>query len=284
MEAMIRIGDLVAIMICAEYMKRYEGRGIVFQLMEESHKLLKADILFRDTIDEIVTTEGPGFGLEDPESLEIYDPGPLWIASTYYHERFGAQVVPRLTFDAAQYQGPTMDWGNYAVFHPLFDPPYNQPRGMDDIFVNEFCDKLLSALGDHAVVITDKPERIQSKIRTITTENLYDLAYLVGRSKVYLGGDTGFTHLAAAGRVKHLFALYGENYGRDFSTAFTDLCFSDLLHPFTAVGKYWGTGADTRPKCDPRETTLHFHLLGNNSLSLADMDSITKQIQGILSK
>jgi tetratricopeptide (TPR) repeat protein len=31
---MVRIGDLVALMICSEYMKQYEGRRIVFELMD----------------------------------------------------------------------------------------------------------------------------------------------------------------------------------------------------------------------------------------------------------
>jgi len=280
----IRIGDLVGLMICAEYMKRFEGRRIVFQLMDETHKNLKADVLFKDTIDEIVTDEGPNFGFGNPEGPEVYDPGNLWIASTFYHARHGGQVVPRLNLDPSQYQGPAMEWGTYAVFSPLFDPPYNKPRGMEETFVNELCEKLYGTLGERAIVITNQPEKIHSKIRTIASENLYDLVYLVGRSKVYLGGDTGFTHFAAAGRVKHLFALYGANHSRDFATAITDLCFSDTIHAFTAPGKYWGTGTDTRPKCDPVETSMHFHLLQDNRLPPAEVDTIVQQVQGILSK
>jgi hypothetical protein len=282
MEGVVRIGDLVALMICAEYLKRYEGRRILFQLMDETHKKLKADILFKDTIDQILHAEGPGYGLVDPSAPELYDPGPLWVAATHYHGMHGAQVVPRLCLDPAQYQGPDMAWDGYAVFHPLFDPPYNKARGMDEGFVNEFCDGLLGALGDRAVVITDHPEKIQSRIRTVASGNLFDLAYLIGKSKVYLGGDTGFTHLAAAGRVPHLFALYGANYARDFGSILTDLCYSELLHPFTPVGKYWGTGSDTRPKCDPAETALHFHLLQDNRLPAAGVDAILRQLQTIL--
>ncbi|MDR3540950.1 MAG: hypothetical protein P4L69_08340, partial [Desulfosporosinus sp.] len=172
---------------------------------------------------------------------------------------------------------------NYAVFSPLFHPPYNKPRGMNEAFVNEFCEKLYAALGERAIVITNEPGKIQSKIRTITSDNLYDLVYLIGKSKVYLGGDTGFTHLAAAGRVKHLFALYGPNSGPDFAAAITDLCFSDTIHAFTAPGKYWGTRVDTRPKCDPAETTMHFHLLQDNRLPEGDMEAIVQQVRGILS-
>jgi len=285
MEAVVRIGDLVGLMICAEYMKRFEGCRIVFQLIDKTHKNLKADVLFQSTIDQIVTFEGSNFGFEGSEGIEPYDPGNLWMASSYYHQRHGGLVLPRLSLDPAHYTGPEMAWGTYAVFSPLFDPSYNKPRGMEESFVNEFCEKLYAALGDRAIVITDQPQKINSKIRTITTDNLYDLAFLVGRSKVFLGGDTGFTHLAAAGRIHHLFALYGANYGPNFETAVAEeFCFSDLIPAFTAPGKYWGARVDTRPKCDPDETTLHFHLLQENRLPELEMDTIIKQVKDILGK
>ena len=278
----IRIGDLVGLMICAEYMKRYEGRRILFQLIDETHKNLKADVLFKNTIDEVLTVEGPALGLGDPAGPEVYDPGNLWIAATAYHARYEGQVVPRLCLDASRYQGPDLDWGNYVVFSPLFDPPYNEPRGMEETFVNELCDKLYGALGERAIVITDRPEKIHSRIRIIASDNLYDLVYLIGKAKIYLGGDTGFTHLAAAARVKNLFALYGANCLTNFSTILTELCFRDTIHALTAPGKYWGIGEDTRPKCDPSETTMHFHLLQDNRLPGPEMDTIIEQIQGIL--
>jgi tetratricopeptide (TPR) repeat protein len=281
---LVRIGDLVALMICAEYMKRYEGRRIIFQLMDKTHKSLKADVLFKNTIDQVVTVEGPDFGFGNPEGPAVYDPGSLWIATTFYHGRYGGQVIPRLHLDPSQYLGPEMEWGKYVVFSPLFDPPYNKPRGMDEAFVNELCDKLYSAVGERAIVITNQPERIYSKIRTISTDNLYDLVYLIGKSKVYLGGDTGFTHFAAAGRVEHLFALYGANYAQDFPSALTNLCFDDTIYAFTAPGKYWGANWDCRPKCDLSKTDLHFHTLQNNRLPMLELDSIIQQVQDILSE
>jgi hypothetical protein len=284
MQWIIRIGDLVALMICAEYMKQNEGRRIVFQLMDDTHKNLKADVLFKNTIDDIVTSEVPNLGLGGQEDHEVYDPGSLWVAATYYHERYGGQVIPRLFLDPSKYRGPEMECGTYAIFSPLFDPPYNKPRGMEETFVNELCDKLYRALGERAIVITNQPERIHSKIRIVTTDNLYDLVYLIGRSKVYIGGDTGFTHFAAAGRVEHLFALYGANYSHDFATAITNLCFDDTIYAFTAPGKYWGTGWDSRPKCDPADTTMHFHLLQGNRLSAVEVEALVQQVQGLFNE
>jgi len=281
-DVLVRMGDLVALMICAEYMKRHEHCRIVFQLMDETHKSLKADVLFRNTLDEVLTEEGPNCGLQNPKLPEIYDPGPLWIASTFYHGRFGGAILPKLNLDPDHYHGPKMDWGRYVVFHPLFDPPYNKPRGMEESFVNAFCDKLYKTLGERALVITDRPERIHSSIRVVTSRSLYDLVYLIGRAQVYLGGDTGFTHMAAVGRVSHLFALYGKDYGCDFPTAFANLCFDKLVNPFADWGKYWGTGMDTRPKCDSTETTMHFHLLEDNQLPLEAMDAIVQQIRSVL--
>lgn len=278
-EVGIRIGDLVALMVCAEYMKRFEGRRILFQLMSRTHQSLKADILFKSTIDGILTEEGPVYGLDNPDLPDIYDPGPLWMASTCYHQRHGAAVVPRLNLDPAHYHGPELAWGSYVVFHPLFDPPYNTPRGMDAAFVNAFCDRLTAALGERALVITDQPDRIRSKIRVVASDSLYDLAYVIGNARAYIGGDTGFTHLAAAGRVKDLVALYGPHFERTAREAFADVCFDDLVNPFASWGKYLGTPMDTRPKCDPEATRMHFHLLEDNRLEMSGMDRVIEQLR-----
>jgi len=281
-EIQLRIGDLVAMMLCAEYMKRHEGCHIAFQLIDGMHKSLKADVLFQNTLDEILTEEGPECGLLDREAPEIYDPGPLWVASTFYHERYGAEVVPRLNLDPAHYEGPEMDWGHYVLFSPLFDPPYNCARGMEEGFVNQFCDQLHGALGERLLVVTDRPEKIHSQARVLVTDKLYDLAYLIGKAKVYIGGDTGFTHLAAAARVEHLFAVYGSNYYQSFAKTSAELSFDDWVNPFAAWGKYWGAGQDLRPKCDLSETTLHFHVLENNRLPTSAMEAMVQEIRSLL--
>ncbi|HJV22380.1 MAG TPA: glycosyltransferase family 9 protein [Holophagaceae bacterium] len=281
-EWVIRMGDLVALMICAEQLKRVEGHRIAFQLMDEGHKALRADVLFKDTLDDILTTEGPGYGLEDPGAPELVDPGPLWIAATHHHGRHGGLVVPRLHFDPAVYQGPPLPEGPFVVFHPLFDPPYNKARGMDGTFVARLCRELERTCGDRLIVITDQPGRIPPGIRTVTSTRVYDLIYLLGHARVFIGGDTGFTHMAAAARVKHLFALYGEHYLQDFHTAFTRLVFKDAVLAFSAWGKYWGSGADTRPKCDPAETELHFQVLQGNGLPEAAVASLGREVAAFL--
>ncbi len=281
-ELVIRMGDLVAMMICAQYMKTFEGRSIVFQLMDETHKRMRADVLFRDLIDEVRTEEGPEMDFGNPAVPEVYDPGPLWVASTFYHQRHGGRVIPHLALDPAVYTGPPLPEGPYLVFHPLFDPAYNKPRGMHDAFVNAFCEKLHEAFGAQALVVTEQPERIQSNIRVIASDNLYDLAYIIGRATVHLGGDTGFTHLAAAARVPHLYALYGHNYTHDFSVDALDICKSDLVNPFAPWGKYWGTGFDCRPKHDPEATSLRVVILENNALSSLVTDSLLAEIRGPL--
>jgi hypothetical protein len=278
----IRIGDLVALMICAEYFKRIEGHRIAFQLMDPTHRALKADVLFADTIDDLLTEEGPGYGMLDPATPELHDPGPLWIAATHYHARHGGRVVPRLNLDPARYGGPPLPGAPFVVFHPLFDPPYNAARGMSPAFVNALCGKLAETVGDRLIVITDRPERIASGIRTVASTELYDLVYLLGHARAFLGGDTGFTHLAAAARVPHLFALYGPNYQQDFATAFTKLCFGDMVLAFSAWGKYWGSGADTRPKCDAEATRLHFSILEDGALPEEAQKALAREVAAAL--
>lgn len=279
-ELVIRMGDLVAMMICAQYMKLFEGRSIVFQLLDETHKRMRAEVLFRDLIDEIRTEEGPEMDFGDPSVPEVYDPGPLWVASTFYHQRHGGRVIPHLSLDPAVYTGPPLPEGPYLVFHPLFDPTYNKPRGMADAFVNALCEKLHAAFGAQALVVTEQPERIRSGIRVIASDNLYDLAYIIGRATVHLGGDTGFTHLAAAARVPHLYALYGHNYTHGFARDALDICNSDLVNPFAAWGKYWGTGFDCRPKHDPEATSLQVLLLENNGLAASVVDALIAEVRG----
>jgi len=283
-EGRIRIGDLVALMICAEQARRVEGHEVAFQLMDETHRNLKADVLFRDTIDTWLTSEGPGYGLSDPDALPILDPGALWTAATLHHGRHGGAVIPRLNLDPAAYGGPALPEGPYAVFHPLFDPPYNPKRGMDPAFVNAFALALQAALGDRVVLITDRPELIQAPIRVVSSESLYDLVYLIGHARVHVGGDTGLTHFAAAARVPHLFALYGPHHGQDAASALAAWIHGELVPPFVAPAAYLGVAPDTRPKVDPAATKLHVQYLEDHALSPTTQAAFAAWIADLLAR
>lgn len=278
----VRIGDLVALMICAEQARVFGGHQLSFQLMSPIHQSLRADVLFRNTIHSCLSAEGPHYGLGDPNALPIFDPGPLWIASTLQYARHGGAVIPRLCLDSAIYQGHSMPSGDYAVFHPLFDPPYNTGRGMNEAFVHSFCEAMLEQLGDRAVVITDHPEKIRVPIRIVSSESLYDQIYFLGKAKIYIGGDTGFTHFAAAVRVPHLFALYGPIFGQDATSSSANLCFGEHLYPFTPLIDMLGVAPDTRPKYDPDSTVLYFHQLEQNRLSIDNINNIVDQFRQLI--
>lgn len=280
-EVKIRIGDLAAVMICAEYKRQLEGCEVAFQLMDPVHRSLRADTLFRSTISKFLDSEGPEYGMLDPEAWEVYDPGLLWLASTHYYEKFGSRVIPQICVDDG-YTGPNLDWGKYVVFQPLFDPTYNTPRGMSEEFVARFANALVSMFGKRAIVVTDQPDRVHSEIPKITSDSLYDLVSICARSRCFIGGDTGFTHFSALGRVPHIFALYGKNHCVPFSDASCDLCNGDMFYPFATWGQFWNTNFDTRPKIDHSKTVLHFHVLENNQLSQADEDSVLRQVKLVM--
>lgn len=264
-EVKIRLGDLVALMICAEHKSQHDHCFVQFQLIDPNHISLKADVLFRQTIDQFLTEEGPDFGLLEPDSAKIYDPGLLWMAATYYYEKYGTSVLPQLSLPKYAYDGPHFE-KNYVCFHPLFDPTYNTPRGMSDELVNTLCEDLVRKFGDRALVITDQPDRIQSSIQKVVSSSLYDLVYVAANAHVYIGGDTGFTHYAAL-RVPHLICLYGNNFCTPYTVASAELCVGDLWYPFASWGEFWGTNFDTSPKYNPQSTCRDFYVLENHTLT-----------------
>ena len=143
----IKIGDLAAIMICAQYKRVIEHKHITFQLMDDMHKNLRAEILFQDTIDV--------FLYEENSDIEIYDPGILWVVAPYYVKNYGGQVIPRLNLADEIYTGPKLDWENYIVFSPLFDANYNISRNMDVKFANDLIEKLSDKYNERLVIITN---------------------------------------------------------------------------------------------------------------------------------
>ena len=67
-----RIGDVISLMISANFKKRVHGSYIKFEYVDEIHKSMRLDILYKDVINEFL--EEPIENLQD----DIYDPGLLW--------------------------------------------------------------------------------------------------------------------------------------------------------------------------------------------------------------
>lgn len=263
----IRIGDLAATMICATYKKEIERREIAFEVVDELHKSLRADVLFADVIDQFFHNETQ----LDPKNpaFEIYDPGVLWVVAPFYVREFGGAVIPKIKIDDAIYAGPDLDWGNYTVFCPLIDAQYNTPRNMSIRFVNSLIEKIHKNLGDRLIVITKYPEIIDNEaVNVFATDRLYDIIYVLSKCKRYIGGDTGFTHFAGLLRVPEMIAIYGAN---SYEDNYINRVGFD--RPFSLQGQFLFQPFVVFPNVDPEFTKIQIKIMSDNSLAIDEIET-----------
>ena len=121
-----RIGDIISLMISANFKKLVHGSYIKFEYIDEIHKSMRLDILYKNVIDEFLNE--PIQNILD----DIYDPGLLWLTSSYYVKKYGYDIIPKLNWDKKIYEGPELEWGKYVIFAPLVDASYNIERNMSD--------------------------------------------------------------------------------------------------------------------------------------------------------
>ena len=263
----IKIGDLAATMICAQYKKIIEHKHISFQLIDDVHKNMRVEILFQDTIDV--------FLCEENSDIEIYDPGILWVVAPYYVRNYGGQVIPRLNLVDEIYTGPKLDWGNYIVFSPLFDANYNIARNMNVKFVHDLIQRLFAEYSERLVVITNHPHKIEHKhVSKIVTSNLYDIVYIIGRAKSFIGGDTGFSHFAGLLGVPNIVSIYGNNTHCE-KYILTEEGFN---RPFSLQGQFMFEPWTTYPNINNELTKHSKFILSKNALLSHEIDHIVEVI------
>jgi hypothetical protein len=257
-----RIGDIISLMISANFKKRVHGSYIKFEYVDEIHKSMRLDILYKDVINEFL--EEPIKNIQD----DIYDPGLLWLTSPYYVKKYGYDIIPTLQWDKEEYSGPELSWGNYVVFSPLMDAQYNLERNMSADFVNDFCEKLKDEFGDDFYVITNKKIDIlidTKNINTLDSDSIYDLGYIISHSKCFIGGDSGFSHLAGSSRLpKQICIGWPKQRLNNFNWSEWPYYF---INPFSIQGQFMNQTWDMFPQIDPRCTDYKEFLLKNNSLN-----------------
>ncbi len=256
----IRIGDLAGLMICAQYMKTFEHKVIHFEYLDKVHRLLKAHILFKKTIDQFLFDEYRGF--------DIYDPGNIWVVAPYYVRRFGKEVLPTITLEASEYSGPELDWGQYIVFVPLMDAVYTTERNMSRGFVRTVIDTLWTRYGDKLIVITRDEKLIPNdQIQRIISDDLYNIIYIIGHAKIFIGGDSGFTHFAGLLRVPNLITFYHKYHYLDHY-----ILNNGFDRPFSLQGQFLKEPYDSRPNYDPEKTIYKNFIMENHRLTSNDFD------------
>jgi len=259
-----RIGDIAAYMIYANYLKKIEHKRLVFDYVNPLHRQLKLDVLFHKIIDQFVDYEY--------SEMPPHNTPPLWVAIPHLVKQYGNQIIPAPTFEHSLYAGEMLDWENYIIFNPLFDVEYNQPREMNDEFVNLLINRLHFVFKEGLIIITDKPNYIKNtSIKIITSKNLYDLLYIISRCRVFIGGDTGFSHFAGLCRVPCLISIYGQN------------SYSEKAHQ--QYGKPWNEMRwNSLPSVDHEKTEHYVCIMRNNQLTTFEMFLIEEQIQKAFQK
>lgn len=257
----LRIGDLAALMIYAQYLVLWQRRRVAFELVQPLHREMCLDRLFPQVISEVLSCL--------PEGQEFHDPGPLWIVVPELVARFGAEILPSLHFEQALYTGPELPSSPYCVFATCFRPPYNPSRGMSPAMVNALLHDLTVNFGKKVVVVTDRPSLIQVPEAVIfPPSDVYSLLYLINSATAFIGGDTGFSHFAGLSRVPVVVSLYGNNsygvtseYGEQW------------------MGRLW----NSLPSTDERMTVHHVHLMSGNELISMQRYAIVKAVAQALS-
>lgn len=263
-----RIGDIVSLMISANFKKLIHGSYIKFEYVNELHKSMKLDVIYKDLVNEFVE--------QDDTSLDdIYDPGLLWLTSPYYIKKYGYDIIPKLNWDKNIYEGPDLDWGKYVVFSPLVDAQYNIDRNMSSDFVTDMCLKLHDKFKDNFyVIIKEENEKFINikNINMIMSDRIYDLGYIIANSKCFIGGDTGFSHLAGSSRIPQQICI-GWSDQRMYNYKYTSWPWF-FVNPFSLQGQFMNQTWDMFPQVDQRSTDYHEFLLENNSLNKEQIDKL----------
>ncbi len=262
----VRIGDFVGLMIFANYLKVIENhQSLIFNLETTNKHIdesLNIPIIFKDLISSFVNHEDQ---IRMISGIQRRGSGCIWITVPALYAKYGSQILPYLNLPDSLYTGPMIDWDNYICFSPLFNGSYNQSRGMDIIFCNDLIDSLYLKYLDKFIVITDQPNKIRNKnIKCIVDSNLYNLVYIISKCKIFIGGDTGFTHFAGLCRPRGLISIYEQDQFRNFNSLR-----NNELYPLS----YWNSD----PVID-RSKTVHLHLNMINH-SLPNFDKIHQLIK-----
>tara|TARA_B100001939_G_scaffold344450_1_gene358890 strand:- start:555 stop:1490 length:936 start_codon:yes stop_codon:yes gene_type:complete len=266
-----RIGDFISLMISANFKKKVHNSYIKFEYEHKIPKSLKAHIIFKNVVDEFIN-----YGDKTNEKFDdIYDPGLLWLSTPYYVKKYGYEIMPIYNWDKNEYHGGEYPWGEYVLFSPLMGwSTYNRERTMTMEFVDNLCDRLNEKYGNkfYLILPPDYKSSLDSKnINRIISDSLYDIAYIIAHSKCFIGGDSGFGHLAGCARLKQQICIHWQKRKENFR--YTDWPYL-FINPFSLQGQFIGQTWDMYPQVDKNITDYHEFLLENNSLNEEQIDKL----------
>lgn len=220
-----RLGDRIALLYFAENLKR-ERKGIKLHAFERFNYESVSDFTMVDWapsgLFETVITDPNNLPpnipriYPNPSNLFVYTPKkiretgirPRLVLPLKYHEWLDSEFLALLPGNGKGLKRPIV------CFHVLLDAPYQRSRNH---YLPEWkrCMELTAKMG----VTVIRVGKSVSHDQMVSGNGIYDLTHLgltpsqsiavISMCDVYVGGDTGMTHAAAAFN-KHIVAVYGD--------------------------------------------------------------------------
>mgnify|MGYP001584764519 CR=1 FL=1 len=188
-----RIGDAVALMTLRAWIEARHGKKTWYLAQQNDalpilSKFVPGGMKWFDPNEKPLTRRHIAGA---PDDAEVFDDGNLWIWNDVFHkEGF------RLDWEA-----PSTEQRYRIIFAPLPEVDYGTERAMQMTFVEQVAKRLTNIEG----VVVLLPEtmsthdwrRLRRTGATLLTEPSLERAItLIGNCGLFIGGDTGFSHIA----------------------------------------------------------------------------------------
>lgn len=147
--------------------------------------------------------------------------GSTWVAGNYfakYHYYPKFKLPKNILFNKIDFKNNELAKYIKIVVHILEDASYNKIRNHDISDFISLCQKLIDNHTNVLIIriglnMNDKLPNYKDRVIDLTDLNISvgESAYIISLADIYIGGDTGMTHLAGALDVKNIIAIYGNN-------------------------------------------------------------------------
>lgn len=238
-----RIGDEIQMTAFLQYIKQMYPEKTIFYRDENPY------FSAREYFPEGLVT----FCEDQPSGTEWLHTGNLWTSRNIFVRRGIYTRVNRQHCPAEEER---------AVFFPLLSPDYNLSRRMDI----EVVKMVLAEYGNLTVYVDPhKPqdkELLDAHGVPYSCVSLGEAIEAICSSTCYIGGDTGFTHIAGAAGHANVVAIYGNSDHDKTAFRHDQQWFSDHYKEEDSLAEwnYWCS----LPCCPPKH--LRTMIMENNRL------------------
>jgi hypothetical protein len=150
--------------------------------------------------------------------------------------------------------------GRYPiVFHPLLEVDYHDERRMAPIFCLEVAHRLTQRYPGQVLILADGLSSHdlelwrRAKLATVLAAPLADVFELIGSARVFIGGDTGLSHVAGCFAGVRQVAIYSKEVEEDKQSEQSDL--GAILEAATGRGTIYNAYPN-KPRHDCRRLLM----------------------------